>query len=1161
MNAEEYEQVYEAFRRCRTLEGDDRRAFLDELSEANGAVRAQVEALLGASEDPSAGLAIGAGAARWIEGTTDLREVSEALDRVVEPDAPESVGPFRIVRQIGEGGMGRVYEAEQTNPKRRVALKLVHPHAHSTGLMQRFALEMDVLARLHHPGIAPIYECGEHVGEHGPQPFFAMEFVDGVDVRTFAERAELDVRAKLALVAEIADAVEHAHTKGVVHRDLKPDNVLVDANGRVKVLDFGIARVTDDSTLMRTAVTETGQLIGTLNYMAPEQLGGDSTRVDRRADVYALGVILFELLSGRHPHEVSGLALTAAIRVIAEEEAPRVGQLIPGLARDVETIVGKALEKDPERRYATAGALAGELRRYLARQPITARPPSAMYLARRFTQRHRGLVAGAALALVAIALGFALVVASERREARARANAERMSIDALAASYLATHATLERGDPWAARDQLDRIDPEQRGWEWRWLDARAPLVLEGLDPWHVAIQGRHVAAVAEGDPNSARPLVVVDLAYPEERTIVSGLDGAFGPTNPGGGPILVCTRAAREPGRPESGYQAVSAVVDLPTATVLERIVHPVEAEDDLYNHVSPASLTADGLLAEVHFGRGEDGALGEPGTAKSSIRLTTREERAAGLPGRRSPEYPGQIYPGLTANGGLIRIGNTLDHWCRIVSTADWSDVAILDLDVPISCSLDRKGERVARLREGGLLEVLAVPSLEVLRRFELPAGSARSVQWIGDDTRLQVSVGTRHLVLDADDGTVLEELDNGSAGGKATSSRDGRFTAYRGGRRDLPWIHEFGAPPPAPYTELRGHTAWIYHVAYSPDGSLIASAAPIDPWVRLWDGWTGEPLATLPRALDPTDWYDNYLAPLVFTEDGRTLITTQPDGRKSELVTYDLCTGTSRSRPVEGSPDRQRALQAIPLGLAGRRLNGKLVGHPDGRHVFVSRPSSEDFRPLHLVSLGGAPRLELGKAQGIGRSPEGTLLAVGGIGSFDLLRVADLKRIATHELGNTRARYYAVAWSPDGERLALGEHQGHVTILETRHFRPVIELPDHADYVYSMVWSPDGTRLVTASGDATLRIHDTLHGIPSRLRAEERTRRAEEQLARLEVLVRDLDSVTSAVDALLADAGEAGDAAIAARRACLLRWTRREATERANGVRESGSKWEESD
>ena len=240
--------------------------------------------------------------------------------------------------------MGTVYEAEQDSPRRPVALKVVRPGLASPAVIRRFAHEAQILARLHHPGIAQVYEAG--IADDG-QPFFAMEFIRGLPLDEYADRHGLDLAARVALVARVCDAVQHAHDQGVIHRDLKPANILVEEAGQPKVLDFGVARATDADLLTAAGLTRTGQLLGTPNYMSPEQVAGDPAAIDRRADVYALGVILFELAAHRLPYRLEDRPLAEAARLILEQDPPRLGSLDPEFRGDVETIVAKAMEKDP----------------------------------------------------------------------------------------------------------------------------------------------------------------------------------------------------------------------------------------------------------------------------------------------------------------------------------------------------------------------------------------------------------------------------------------------------------------------------------------------------------------------------------------------------------------------------------------------------------------------------------------------------------------------------------------------------------------------------------------------------------------------------------------------------------------------------------------------
>jgi len=334
---------------------------------------------------------------------------------------PERIGAYRILGLIGQGGMGAVYEAMQDKPQRKVALKVIKPGIASEDALRRFEQETHLLGKLHHPRIAQIFEAGTADSGAGPQPYFAMELVAGTTLRKHGERPGLTTREKLEIVAGICDGVHHAHQKGIIHRDLKPGNVLIDEAGQPKILDFGVARATD-ADRQATMQTSAGQIVGTLPYMSPEQVAGDSSDLDTRSDVYALGVILYELLAGKMPLDLHRRTLADALRAIAEEEPSSLRTVDRAFRGDVETIAAKALAKERDRRYASAAELAADIRRHLADEPILARPASTAYQIRKFARRNKALVGGIAAVFVVLVAG---VVAASWQAARARREADK----------------------------------------------------------------------------------------------------------------------------------------------------------------------------------------------------------------------------------------------------------------------------------------------------------------------------------------------------------------------------------------------------------------------------------------------------------------------------------------------------------------------------------------------------------------------------------------------------------------------------------------------------------------------------------------------------------------------------------------------------------------
>jgi len=402
LDVSRHQRISEIFDSARNLPAGQREAYLQQACGDDAEMLAEVRSLLEHHE--RTGQALEQPLVQTPPGAVGLGAVAGAGERAI----PRSIGRYQIIRMIGEGGMGTVFEAQQENPRRTVALKIIHAGIASSGMLRRFEHEAQILGRLQHPGIAQIFEAGTfESGAAGsrPQPFFAMELVSGVPLNEYASAHNLDARQRLALIAAIGDAVQHAHQKGVIHRDLKPGNILVNAAGQPKILDFGVARVTDSDVQLTTLQTDVGQLVGTLPYMSPEQAAGDVEAIDTRSDVYALGVLAYELLSGRLPYDLQRRLMHEAVRVIRDEEPTRLSAINRTFRGDIETIVGKALEKDRTQRYQSASDLSEDIRRYLRDEAVIARPPSRMYQLRKFAKRNKAVVAGVAAVFVALVAG------------------------------------------------------------------------------------------------------------------------------------------------------------------------------------------------------------------------------------------------------------------------------------------------------------------------------------------------------------------------------------------------------------------------------------------------------------------------------------------------------------------------------------------------------------------------------------------------------------------------------------------------------------------------------------------------------------------------------------------------------------------------------------
>jgi non-specific serine/threonine protein kinase/serine/threonine-protein kinase len=479
------------WRRLRDLFGDvqempesERKAFLDRELEGEPALRAELDSFLASAKTMGAFLAprehVGARAAAF-------------------PAFGEMIGPYRLVELLGEGGFGIVYLAEQEKPiRRRVALKLIKPGMDTRQVIARFETERQALAMMDHPSIAQVFDAGE---TEAGRPFFAMEYVPGISITAFCDQERIRTRDRLELFLDVCDAVQHAHQRGVIHRDLKPSNVLVarrDGIPVLKVIDFGIVKAMGTSIDERSFVTREGMVLGTIGYMSPEQSGAIQAEVDTRSDIYSLGVMLYELLAGEMPFDRVRLKRadwSEALRIIREEDPPsltsrlmrgeratsssetkgrsgRVAEiaslraadersLLRELKGELEWITLRALEKEPDRRYASASELSADIRRHLANEPVLARAPSTAYRVGKFARRHRVGVAAAALVSFAIVaggitstVGFTRAVRAERA-ARREAETARQISDYMVGLFRSSAPDRARGETITAHTLLE----------------------------------------------------------------------------------------------------------------------------------------------------------------------------------------------------------------------------------------------------------------------------------------------------------------------------------------------------------------------------------------------------------------------------------------------------------------------------------------------------------------------------------------------------------------------------------------------------------------------------------------------------------------------------------------------------------------------------------
>jgi len=500
MRPDQWDRVQELLDRAAQLPQEDHREFLQKECADDAEVIREVESLLG-------------------YGSVDLLSDEELTRLAAAAEHPDRIDGYRITRVLGEGGMGVVYEAEQDQPVRRtVAIKLIKLGMDTRQVVARFDTERQALALMNHSNIARVYDAG--VAERG-RPYFVMEYVEGVPIMKYCDTARLSARQRLELFVQICEGIHHAHQKGIIHRDVKPSNVLVtmqDGRPVPKIIDFGIAKATDQRMVEATMVTQLGQVVGTLAYMSPEQASLTGQGVDIRTDVYSLGVLLYELLVGRLPFDPTGKGATfeEVCRQIREVDPPRPSarytslgkasdeiaarrrtdprSFVRALRGDLDWIVMKTLEKDPERRYAAASELATDVRRHLAHEPVAARPPATLYRLRKFARRHRVGVASATVIgvlLVVASVGTSVGLVRARRAERSALDAQGLALkEAKTSERIADYfvGIFRLADPDHARVQT--ITAREI------LDARAESVREDLRE-EPGVRGRVMAAMGE----------------------------------------------------------------------------------------------------------------------------------------------------------------------------------------------------------------------------------------------------------------------------------------------------------------------------------------------------------------------------------------------------------------------------------------------------------------------------------------------------------------------------------------------------------------------------------------------------------------------------------------------------------------------------------------
>jgi WD40 repeat protein len=961
-----------------------------------------------------------------------------------DPLLGESVGMYRVERLVGIGGMGAVYEATQESPKRRVALKVMRAGLVAKGAAQRFRVEAEALGVLEHPHIARIYEAGVAITKGGRLPYFAMEFISGRTLLEHAKSHRMSTRERIGLFVAVCDAVEHAHRRGIIHRDLKPGNILVTEDGQAKVLDFGVARLTASDLPASTLHTEAGQLLGTLQYMSPEQASGDPHAVDTRSDVYALGVVLYEMLSGVLPYDVSTSTLLQAAQMIREREARPLGEVMGELRGDVETIVRKAIEKRAEMRYQSAGELAADLRRYLAHEPIAARAPSAVYYLRKFVRRHRALSLGGASVIAALLLGVVGTSIGLKRAMDARRladtnagesarHAAESEINEYIANVQAASASMRAGDLGTARARLDAAHPKHRGWEWNLARAQLDQSVRTLVPagGHFCTglalsRDEQFLAITNGDS-----LAIFD-AESGRRVRARSRDG------------LSHSRFGAVAWSPDGSRLAVSLAYDRRVAILDSISLEPMSQIDGLVDEVSGIDWSPDGSHLAVGAGfwtsaqdkdrtitlhDGKDGRL---------IRTIT------GLPARAnmlrwSPD--GSRLLASTKEG--VAVFDT-DSWLAIARTPEPTPSA---RDAGAGWSADG---RWALTAHAGIVQIMDFARPAAPRRYAVAHSEPAHVAILSGGETFVAAMPGGVAVFDVESGRVRRFLRGVEGGVFQFVASTRRATAWTGASTGE--VKQWDLNAVGDVLEVQA----IDVATPTPDFESVVHPCPIlgengkGP-LSVRDGRTGEVVREF-YAGEATEAGST----LTITPDGRYVIRTQAG---PVLTAYDLLEGTTWTRRLGTGRD---------VGVSVCTPDGSLVLHGVGEVIrCFEAPTLAPSAGWALAEGPIAPGV-LGETLRI--SPDGRLAAC----------AATDGRVALVRRGGPGIEFVQaipgqttfVAFSPDGAWVAVGSAEGYVALVAVAERRVAARLGPLATHVARMCFDTESRRLFVPQRDGTIRI-----------------------------------------------------------------------------------------
>ncbi len=1003
-------------------------------------------------------------------GPTPIPPHESRTDPRHDPLMGNDLDGVTIVRLVAEGGMGRVYEGWQQQPGRPVAVKVMRAGLTSGSLLKRFEHEARILGRLRHPGIAQIHTVGIHDVAGRREPYFVMELIPhAASITAYAESHQLSVHERLELFRQVCLAVAHGHQRGVIHRDLKPSNILVDGGGQPKVIDFGIARSTDADMALTSLHTDVGQIIGTLQYMSPEQFDADPDELDVRSDVYALGVVLYELLTGQPPYELRQKPVYEAARVVREATPTPLSAVNRTLRRDVSIIVGKCLEKDRGRRYATASELGADIGRYLAGEPILAAPPSFSDSLRRLAHRHRAAVAALVGTFVALALAVAGIslfyLRAEQQRQRAIVDRNRAVEKEAEAQTQAAEANRQR-----LRAEAETARANDRVYVGNLYRASDKVAEHNFDKARSLLKENHALAEGADNPIELRCLEArLDRAYAVLRGHVGGVGAvSFSPDG-----SHVVTRGADATVRTwDSGSgELISSRADFPPTLPAGFLMSRPPFQS--WSGFRPAAVTM---------------PRGGPGSRLPVMEASGIVMRSSNADATRSV---------TVGADGIVRLWNnqakeTMATWKPPKSSGSGSPAVTL-------LALNDDASRVAAVCTNRRL-LLWDPNTGDVTEASGHSDDIRALTFSPDGTLLGTgSVDRTARLWDVATGAPFAVLDGHSNGvSTVVFSPDGKRVATASAGSFDSTARLWNVVAGGELHTLAGHTDKLVTIRFTPDGNRVVTASA-DCTARIWDVPTARELAVLVGHARP-------LTGLAVTADGGRIATSSSDGtvrlwdavsgrelfmlKGHEKGVTSLALSPDGSLLVTGSEDGSGRIWDTTTGEARVVLQGHTAGitsvafSPDGKRCATG--SFDRTARIWDTDAGESSAVLQGHSSGIAAvsfSPDGSRLATAANGVWR--KKSDTARLWDAITGAEIAAMpwdggtvHAIGFSPDGRWLVTANYSSTVCLWDAISGRNVRPLIGHSDSVNRLAFSPDGRRLVTGASDHTVRLWDVVKG-----------------------------------------------------------------------------------